>query len=70
MKRALFLIVAFGAAGCSGPPGSLGITGPGAPPPAAPAEDLAPAGVPSPGNTYGPSFGPMPSSNPRYFNYN
>jgi hypothetical protein len=70
MTRVLFLIAALGAAGCSGTPESLGITGPGAPPPQPqPRDDLSPAGIPDPGSSYGPSYGPIPSNGP-YFNYN
>jgi hypothetical protein len=67
----LVLVVALSAAACSGSPGALGITGPGAAPAPAPVpENIAPAGVPDTGNSFGPSFGPMPSGNGRYFNYN
>ncbi len=70
--RWLMLIVVLSGTGCSGSPGALGITGPGAPPPT-PAErdDLSPVGVPDTGNNnFGPSYGPIRSGNGRYFNYN
>ena len=72
MTRMLFLIVVLGVAGCSESPGALGITGPGASPALAPAprDDISPAGVPDVGGPYSPSFGPIPSGNGRYFNYN
>ncbi len=69
MMRFLFLIAVFGIAACERSPESLGITGPGASPtPTAPEDRISPAGVDPPGG-YGPSLGPLPSSN-RYFNYN
>ena len=69
--RTLILLAALGLAGCGNSPASLGITGPGAPPPPAPAsDDSTSPGVPDQGGGYfGPSIGPMPS-NGRYFNYN
>ena len=71
MMRWLVLIVALSAAGCSATPESLGITGPGAPPAPAVQDNIAPVGVPADtGNSFGPSFGPIPSGNGRYFNYN
>jgi hypothetical protein len=72
MMRIAFLFAALGVAACSSSPASLGITGPGAQPvaPPAPSDDIAPAGVPDVGNTYSPSYGPIPSGNGRYFNYN
>jgi hypothetical protein len=70
MMRRLWLIVALSAVGCSGSPGALGITGPGAPPTPEVPDNIAPAGVPDTGNSFGPSLGPMRSGNGRYFNYN
>jgi hypothetical protein len=72
MTRALFLIATLCVAGCGDSPASLGITGPGAPPASpAPSDDstIANPGLPDAGGSYGPSYGPMPSSG-RYFNYN
>jgi hypothetical protein len=78
MTRLLPLLAALAAAGCNASPASLGITGPGAPPKPPPIIDdstiLAP-GTPDPGNGYGPSVGPTPSSaspsgGGQYFNYN
>ena len=73
MMRTLILLAALGLAGCGNSPASLGITGPGAPPPPAPASDdstITSPGVPDQGGGYfGPSIGPMPS-NGRYLNYN
>ncbi len=68
----LILIAALSVAACGRSPASLGITGPGAPPPLAPASDdstITNPGIPDQGGGYGPSIGPMPSSG-RYFNYN
>jgi hypothetical protein len=70
MMRVLLLIAALGVAGCDASPASLGITGPGAPPPLAPASDdsiIRNPGIPDPGGLYGPGTGPSPG---RYFNYN
>ena len=73
MKRVLFLIAVVGVAGCSDSPASLGITGPGAGPPALPSigDDsiVGNPGIPDYGQSYGPSIGPIPS-NGRFFNYN
>jgi hypothetical protein len=73
MKRVLFLIAVVGVAGCSDSPASLGITGPGAAPPAQPSigDDsiVGDPGIPNYGQSYGPSIGPIPSSG-RFFNYN
>jgi hypothetical protein len=70
MMRALVLVTVLGLAGCGRSPASLGITGPGAPPPAPTNDDST---ITNPGITdpagYGPSVGPAPS-NQRYFNYN
>ena len=69
--RVLVLIAALGMVGCDASPASLGITGPGAPPPLAPASDddstIRDPGIPDPGGIYGPGTGP---SQGRYFNYN
>jgi hypothetical protein len=73
MIRALALAAALALVACDATPGSLGITGPGAPPPPAPVPDdstIDSPGIPSQGGgSYGPSIGPAPS-NGRYFNYN
>jgi hypothetical protein len=70
--RRLVLLAVLTVAGCDGSPGSLGITGPGAAPTPARAPDdstIGNPGVPSYGNSYGPSIGPNQSGG-RYFNYN
>lgn len=73
MMRTLILLAVPGLASCGDTPASLGITGPGAPPSLAPANDdstITSPGIPDQGGGYyGPSIGPMPS-NGRYFNYN
>jgi hypothetical protein len=70
MMRVHTLLLVLCVAGCDAPPASLGITGPGAPPPLPPANDdstIRNPGIPDPGGGYGPGIGP---SSGRYFNYN
>jgi hypothetical protein len=73
MMRATILIGVLALSGCGDTPASLGITGPGAPPPPAPAIDDTTVGVPgipdTGGGGYGSGLGPAPASG-RYFNYN
>ena len=70
--RVVLLMALASIAGCGRSPASLGITGPGAPPPAvAPVPDdstITAPGIVDQGS-YGPSYGPIPSSG-RYYNYN
>jgi hypothetical protein len=56
---------------CGSSPQSLGITGPGSPPAAAPGVDSAvpPPGIPNTGNTYRYNVGPAEPGD-RYFDYN
>ena len=59
-------------AGCGSTPQSLGITGPGAPPVAAPGVDdstIPAPGIINGGGNYRYNIGPMQSGD-RYFNYN
>jgi hypothetical protein len=72
MIRAFSLLAVLALGACDATPASLGITGPGPPPSPPPAIDdstILNPGVPDPGNSYGPSVGPSPSSG-RFFNYN
>jgi uncharacterized lipoprotein YajG len=71
MRRVFFLLIVFGLASCSRAPGSLGITGPGAPPAPAPAPGDATINVdPSDqGNAYVPSMTPNQGGNTRFYGY-
>jgi hypothetical protein len=70
--RVVFALGVVALAGCGSTPQSLGITGPGAPPVAAPGADdslVPPPGMPSTGGSYRYNIGPTQSGD-RYFNYN
>jgi len=71
MSRMVLLLIVLGLAGCSRTPGSLGITGPGAPPTPAPGPgDATINAEPSDlGNAYVPSMTPNQGGNTRFYGY-